>query len=536
LAVTLTGYGGVGEIGGNAFRLADGRSELWLDFGKRFGADRLVESRGLRPGWNDYFDQYLRPRNFRYVHDLMALGLIPARPDLYRQDLGGAHGPAPAAAVVLSHPHQDHCGLIGLLKPSVPVIATPAAQRILASMEETGGNDPEGEFLHPRMKGRLGRTKDGDVTARPLYKTGPARSFGAPELDGWSVEPHAVDHSIPGAAGYVVSWAGGSLAYTGDFRLHGRDRHLSERFVERIQGVDVLVTEGTNVHGGEGGHGHEKSTDREESVEATIEHRIREADARGGPRFVGVGYPPRDLDRFHSILRASRRVGRRFAITLKQAHLLDSMRAHDDSIPDPFNPGSGICVYLDAGRRGTILHRGRGSVPVADPSLNVVDVAVDDAAYRELLLADYPGWEGDVVTRATQGGTAVCALDIGAEPAAYVFSINYWTIKELFDIFPDPAKAGGLYIHSQTQPFNDDMEASDRKLERWLRCFRLERANTHVSGHLGPEDLDWVLDLVRARTLVPVHSLHPDLTASRYEARTGMKAMLPSYGAEMHLG
>ncbi|HLF16102.1 MAG TPA: MBL fold metallo-hydrolase, partial [Candidatus Thermoplasmatota archaeon] len=72
MGATLTGYGGVGEIGGNAFLLDDGRTRLFLDFGKRFG--------GKGSGWGDYFDEFLKPRTFRYVQDLMALGLVPPLP------------------------------------------------------------------------------------------------------------------------------------------------------------------------------------------------------------------------------------------------------------------------------------------------------------------------------------------------------------------------------------------------------------------------------------------------------------------------
>lgn len=535
---TLTGYGGVGEIGGNAFRLSDGKSDLWLDFGKRFGTDHLVERNGLRPGWNDYYDQYLKPRSFRYIQDLVALGLIPDRLDLYREDLGGARGDGLPAAVIVSHAHQDHCGLIGLLRPDIPIVTTATSKAILQSIERTGGYDPEGEFLEPRMKGKLGRTKDGALSARPAYKTGPSRPFQTPEGLGWSIEGHPVDHSIPGAAGYVVSWTNGSLAYTGDFRLHGRGRQLSERFIQRIAQVDYLVSEGTNVHGSAdgGGHGHShKSTDNEATVEARIEEEVRRADSKPGTGFAGIGYPPRDLDRFQSILLAARRLGRRFVITTKQAHLLKTMQAAGADVPDPFQPSSGICVYLDAGGRGTILHQGKGVVPVAGPDLRVTDQTVSDAEYERLLMLDYPDWEAPIVEAARKAGNAVSARDVAGDANHYLFSINFWSIKELFDIFPEKSAANGLYIHSSTQPFNDDMESSNRKLNRWLRAFNLQRADTHVSGHLGQADLEWALDEIRPRHLIPVHSQHPDITASRYEARTGQKAILPAYNTPVAL-
>jgi ribonuclease J len=562
---TLTGYGGVGEIGGNAFLLDDGRTRILLDCGRRFGAatveHQLPESYARRPGFGDYFDAYLKARAFSAATDLMALDLVPALPGLYRTDLGGSGGPRPVDAICISHAHQDHFGLLGLIRADIPVLTTAETAATFANLQETSARGWETDLLETQLRGGVGyvsgRRKDEPrrLSVRWRYaedESGPRRPVltqPGQEVGDWVLTHAPVDHSIQGAAGFVaVRKDGFKVVYTGDFRAHGRRPELTERFLKLAEDPDVLVVEGTRVsrssdHSHGHGHAHDGATDSELAVEAEVEAIITRHEQEHGPGFVGIGYPMRDVDRLLSLWTVARRLGRRLVLQPKQAHLLLTLRrqAGREDLPDPMSDRN-LAVYVKAQEKGTVLRRGAPLLVGNKATLAMEALDASPDQWVRLVTSELDLWERRLLGAAGDDDpirlddNCITPLDVARCPRDYLFTMTYWNMTDLFDVFPDRSTASGLYIHSQTQPFNDDLELVMFKLKRWIDAFHLSGPHhTHVSGHASPATLEEVLERLRPKTMVPVHSESPGMTADWYSHRVGRRALLPQTGQPLAL-
>lgn len=219
---TVEFFGGLGVIGSSKILVSHGEHRVLLDIGLDI------------PSTGDLFRPPVSPRRGRELADRLRVGAAPRIPGLFDPALLPAADEAPdcaaladpvgPTAVFVSHPHLDHVGLAGFVRPDVPVYAHQDAVRLLTALADTGerldGHEPGWRTL----------------TDREVVHCGPI-----------TVECVPVDHDVPGACGYLVRTPDGVLGYTGDIRFHGRHPDRSESFVDAAAGCDLLVTEGTTL-------------------------------------------------------------------------------------------------------------------------------------------------------------------------------------------------------------------------------------------------------------------------------------------------
>ena len=82
--------------------------------------------------------------------------------------------------------------------------------------------------------------------------------------------------------------------------------------------------------------------------------------------------------------------------------------------------------------------------------------------------------------------------------------MEFW---RLIDIQPT---SGSLYIHSKSEPFNDEGIFDKKKVNAWLDHFNLSRVESHCSGHSKGQYLLDVVKTIDAKMLFPIHTVHPD--------------------------
>ena len=312
---SLTFYGGVKEIGGNKILLEDRDTKIFLDFGMNFTQHA------------NYFTEYMPPRKCTCIRDLIKLKLLPDIKGIYREDyckhmkLKDTKDNS-IDGVLVSHAHIDHIGYIHFLRKDIPIHVSKETKAIMELFTQTGaGGFNEYTQINPSFQ--LIPKKNGDGLkrrdARDGFEERDVRVFTFEKkfrIGDLEVVPYRVDHSLPGAAGFVIYTSEGSLVYTGDLRFHGRHKGWSYNFVQKAaEGKpEIMLSEGTRIR--------ETGTKTEEYVQ---EQSAKEIKNKKG--LAIVNFPIRDTDRLLTFYNTALSNNRKLIIEVRQAILLDLLQS-----------------------------------------------------------------------------------------------------------------------------------------------------------------------------------------------------------------
>ena len=468
--VRVTVHGGVSEIGGNKVLLEGERGRVFLDFGLSF---KVMAK---------YYSEFCQPRGHCYVGDQIALGMLPDMAGVYRSDLLRKAGfpddePRVADGVFVSHAHLDHMGMVPSMRPDIPVHMSAASEAVLRTLDTIGQSFgmPDRYLAYTRKfelveaaRGGLRKGRGSEVREPRDVRTFPEGGEVEVVRD-LSVRPLPVDHSLPGAAGFMVHADGATWVYTGDLRFHGTHSALSRSFVDAAasEDVDVLVTEGTRVG--------EPMGSSEAEVRERVTELVSETDG-----MVLANYPPRDLDRIASFYEAARAAGREMVVDTRQALLLENLGAAlGEGVP---RLGDGMRVFA----------RRQGWGIVGNPEFP-----------EDIQEQDYGKWERSFAFSSHR----VLDHEIHEEQDRYLVYMDFFHLQALMDLRPRP---GSLFVRSMVEPFNEEMELDEARIDNWMTMFGLEKHQVHASGHACGEDLRDLVDQISPGTVIPIHTERPD--------------------------
>jgi len=446
----ITFYGGVNEVGGNKILLDDNGTRIFLDFGKGF-------SRRAR-----YFEEYLKPRPANGLSDFIDMGLVPDIAGVYRDDLlemaGRKPTPPMVDAVLVSHAHADHVDYISFLHRDIPIYMGNTCHSILKAIQERAPRDFEREILDfaPRPSKRGTKHVERKIVT---FRSGKSFKIGSLEI-----RPIHVDHSIPGAYGFIIHTSAGAVAYTGDIRLHGTKPEMTREFVDEAKAAkpEALMCEGTRLI----------DLQSEESEPLVF----KQSNALVGrhpnaPVFADFNF--KDVDRLRTFLRVAKENGRKLVVKLKDCYYLKQL-SKDANLGVPNYDDKEIVIYKPKQASGT---------------------------YAD---GDYYG--EDVKFASLQN--AKTAAEISENPGQFLCAFGYFGFSALIDMKPPP---GSLYIHSASEPYNEEMVLSQERIDNWLERFDMVGHQIHCSGHAKNPDLFRVVKEIDARMLFPIHTEHPEI-------------------------
>jgi ribonuclease J len=203
-------------------------------------------------------------------------------------------------AVFVSHPHQDHYGLIVGMDPSIPIFTSELSKRLIDA---------------PRIFRNLPALTNDFHYFRPRVPL----DFGP-----FKVTPYLVDHSSPDAFAFLIEAGGRRLFYTGDIRAHGRKGVLFEQLIDDPPpDIDMLVMEGTML---------ERTSDDFRN-ESAVENRL--VDVISSQRNITfVVCSSQNIDRIVSVFRACKKTEKTLVVDVYSAWVLEQMKLVSDRVPN----------------------------------------------------------------------------------------------------------------------------------------------------------------------------------------------------------
>jgi ribonuclease J len=422
-STTLTFYGGVNEIGGNKILLQDRGTRVFFDFGMSFAMKKQF-----------YSPPFLSPKSEK---SLQELGILPQLSGVYKFD----RSPAEVDAVFISHGHLDHSAYLSFIKREIPVYCGETTRTILQALSDVRRANLEFSVSDIEFK---------------TFRTGKKIT-----VDSLEIEPFHVDHSVPGAYGFVIHTSNGAVVYTGDFRDHGAKPEMTRDFVENAQKAEptAIVTEATNMTGA--------TVSSEAEVESKLDSIV--ADAEG---IVLAEFASSDVDRLNSFFHIAKKNRRCLAVSLKQAYLLEALRK-DKGLTVPALDDEGMLIFRKSKKR-------------------------------------FDKWEKQLMERYEGQNKIFDVFDVSKQQCNVILAVSFYDFDELVPLQP---AAGSCYVLSTSEPFNEEMEIDYERLVNWLRHYGLPQYHVHVSGHMMPLRLKKALKQIGAKRIFPVHTEAADLFA-----------------------
>jgi ribonuclease J len=206
------------------------------------------------------------------------------------------------------------------------------------------------------------------------------------------------------------------------------------------------------------------------SSEAEVKKQCNEVVANA-PNLVVATFYSRDIDRLRTFYEVAKENDRKFVIPLRKAHLLSMLRN--------------------------------------DPRLEIPDIQKDDTIVfymkrkktGEYLETDYYKWERPFLAK------AVTYDYIRKNQSKVLLNLDLTEFTELIDIKPS---SGGDFIHSMSEPFSEE-DIDKEVMDRWLNHFSLEFHQIHASGHCSQSHLKKVVDKIKPKQIIPVHTGYPEI-------------------------
>jgi len=227
------------------------------------------------------------------IEDLKRLKVLPDIKGLYKDEERQIN------AILISHSHLDHYGLLNYVHKDIPVYMSVGASELI-------------EVSNIFTPNKLNKINAKIINNKKSFAIGDIK-----------ITPYTVDHSAFDALAFLIEAEGSRVFYSGDFRGHGRKSALFRRMIAKPpENISCLLMEGSML-----GRDNQICKD-EESVQEGIEEILRKKD-----NIAFLFASSQNIDRLVSAYKACRKTNTTFVIDIYTAFILYRLSKITKSLP-----------------------------------------------------------------------------------------------------------------------------------------------------------------------------------------------------------
>ena len=356
----ITIHRGSNQIGGSCVELRSKSKAILLDI-------------GLPLDWEDHTKEEI----------------LPKISGIYRNDSLQSS----VKAIIISHPHLDHYGLIEDVKETIPIYFGESGWRIITAALPF-----------------LGKEALSDQSIRFFSNEEPFN------IAGFQITPYLMDHSAFDAYAFHVTDGQKSIIYTGDFRNHGRKKKLYNRFLQQVpKQVDALIMEGTALS---------RESDEKRLSEQEVETQVVESCLKKDNLILGY-CSSQNIDRLVSFYRSAKKLNRVFVIDIYTAHMLLAASKAGNTIPVP-GAFKDVFVYYPYRISKKIAHANKSKLLYQFKKYKITKQEIDENRNKIFMLVR-PSTQIDL-ERITElsGSVLIYSLWEGYLESDYVLGFMEW--------------------------------------------------------------------------------------------------------------
>ena len=296
------------------------------------------------------------------------------------------------------------------------------------------------------------------------------KSFNIGDIE---ITPYLMDHSAFDAYAFHIEADGKTVFYSGDFRTHGRKAGAFEWFSHQIESpIDYLLLEGTTIG----------RSDRQLQTETDIENEfIRTFIESSGINLIYTS--GQNIDRIVSIYRACKQSNKTLVVDFYIANILKELAKYA-KLPHPSKDFPDVSVFFPYRLSRMVVNQGNEKLLYRFKAYKITREQID-TNYENIVMLVRPSMQGDL--------ELLNCLDQG------MFTYSLWD---------------GYKKEKSTRGFVEFLEAKG-----------VRQQDLHTSGHADREALKRMVDILKPKHIVPMHTFEGDEYDSVFENSNILRAL-----------